>query len=202
MKSKLQKELRGNAIKSVARAAAMFLAVGIAVTPSVFAKPKVKKAVSSNLGVIAHVQLDGGAATRMLLVQKNEREYLYVGFGSTSGFCIFDVTTPTAPRKLGRFSEVSGAQAAEFQQLGDALAVMSPSGADATNSSDVTPRSVTILNTTDPANPRQIQTFSGVTSVVGDDARGQIYLSNSEGLWVVQTKLPPPPAPVEYPYGD
>jgi hypothetical protein len=39
-------------------------------------------------------------------------------------------------------------------------------------------------------NPQQIQTFSGVTSVVGDDARGQIYLSNGEGLWVVQARQP------------
>jgi hypothetical protein len=42
----------------------------------------------------------------------------------------------------------------------------------------------------DPANPQQIQTFADVTSVVADDARGLIYLSNGEGLWVVQAKQP------------
>jgi hypothetical protein len=42
----------------------------------------------------------------------------------------------------------------------------------------------------DPANPQSIQTFADVTSVVADDARGLIYLSNGEGLWVVQAKRP------------
>jgi hypothetical protein len=41
---------------------------------------------------------------------------------------------------------------------------------------------------TDPTNPQPIQTFSNVTSVVTDNARGVIYLSNGEGLWVVQAK--------------
>ena len=47
---------------------------------------------------------------------------------------------------------------------------------------------MTILNMTDPANPQQIQTFADVTSIVADNARGLIYLSNGEGLWVVQAK--------------
>ena len=38
------------------------------------------------------------------------------------------------------------------------------------------------------ANSKPKKTFSGVTSVVADDARGLIYLSNDEGLWVVQAK--------------
>jgi hypothetical protein len=184
MKNELQVKMYGKGIKSVARAAVVFLAIGISAAPSMFAAPKPKKAVNSNVGVIAHVELDGGSATRMMLVQRNGREFLYVGFGSSAGFCIFDVTKPDAPRKLERFAGAGEGQTAEFQQVGDTLAVTSHAGSDAA------PRSVTILNTADPANPKQIQTFSGVTSVVGDDARGQIYLSNDEGLWVVQARPP------------
>jgi hypothetical protein len=43
---------------------------------------------------------------------------------------------------------------------------------------------------TDPTNPQPIQTFADVTSFVADNARGLIYLSNGEGLWVVQAKQP------------
>ena len=190
MNSKLQEKLRGNAIKSVARAAAMFLAVGIAVTPSVFAKPKTKKTVSSNLGVIAHLQLDGGTATRMLLVQKDGKQYLYVGLSSSSGVCIFDVTKPGDPRKIEKFAGAGGVQATDFQLVGDTMAVTSRTGEATAISSNAAPHSVTILNMTDPANPQQIQTFTDVTSIVADDARGLIYLSNSDGLWVVQAKQP------------
>lgn len=189
MKSELQGKMYGKGLKSVARAAVVFLAIGIAAAPSIFAKPKAKKAVVSNLGVIAHLQLDGGTATRMLLVQKDGKQYLYVGLSSSSGVCIFDVTKPADPRKVEKFAGAGGAQA-DFQLVGDTLAVTSRAGEAAAISSNVPPRSVTILNMSDPANPRQIQTFADVTSVVADDARGLIYLSNGEGLWVVQAKQP------------
>jgi hypothetical protein len=190
MKSESQGKMYGKGIKSVARAAVVFLAIGISAAPSMFAAPKPKKAVNPSVGVIAHVQLDGGSATRMVLVQKDGKEFLYVGFGSSAGFCIFDVTKPEAPRKLVRFAGTGEAQTADFQEVGDTLTVTSRSGEATTSASDAAPHSVTILNTTDPMNPQQIQTFSGVTSVVGDDARGQIYLSNGEGLWVVQARQP------------
>jgi hypothetical protein len=188
MKINLQDRMRDRAIKSVARAAVAFLALGIAAAPSMFAKPKEKKALASNLGVIAHVQLDGGAATHMVLMEKNGKEYLYLGLASSSGVCIFDVTTPAAPRKLERFAEAGGAQATDFQLVGDTLAVSSRSGEALSGSPDSASRSVTILNMTNPTDPQSIQTFAGVTSVVADNARGLIYLSNDEGLWIVQAK--------------
>jgi hypothetical protein len=189
MKGNLQDKIHGGVIKSVSRAAVVFLAIGISAAPSILAAPKAKKAVVSNLGVIAHLQLDGGTATRMLLVQKDGKQYLYVGLSSSSGVCIFDVTKPADPRKVEKFAGAGGAQA-DFQLVGDTLAVTSRAGEAAASSSNVPPRSVTILNMSDPANPRQIQTFADVTSVVADDARGLIYLSNGEGLWVVQAKQP------------
>ncbi len=188
MKINLQDKMRGRAIKSVSRAVVAFLAIGIAAAPSISAKPKERKSAVSNLGVIAHVQLDGGSATHMVLMEKNGKEYLYLGLASSSGVCVFDVTTPAAPRKLERFAEGGRAQAADFQLIGDTLAVSSRSGETTISSPDAAPRSVTILNMTDPTNPQPIQTFAGVTSVVADNARGLIYLSNDEGLWVVQAK--------------
>jgi hypothetical protein len=188
MKNYLQDEMKGRAFKSVARAAVMFLAIGIIAAPSLFAKPKEKKAAGSNLGIIAHVPLDGGAVTRMVLVHTDGKEYLYVGFGSSPGVCIFDVTKPATPRKIEKFAGASGERTADLQLVGDTLAVMTRTEDGQASSSDAAPRSVTIFKTTDPANPQPIQTFSGVTSVVGDSERGQIYLSNGEGLWIVQTK--------------
>jgi hypothetical protein len=190
MKGELQGKMYGKGIKSVARAAVVFLAIGISAAPSILAAPKPKKAANPNVGVIAHVQLDGGSATRMLLVQKDGKQYLYAGLSSSSGVCIFDVTKPEAPRKVEKFAGAGGAQAADFQLVGDTMAVTSRTGEATAVSSNAAPRSVTILNMTDPANPQQIQTFADVTSVVADDARGLIYLSNGDGLWVVQARQP------------
>jgi len=190
MKGSLQDKTHGRVIKSVSRAVVVFLAIGIAAAPSIFAKSKAKKDVVSNLGVIAHLQLDGGTATRMLLVQKDGKQYLYVGLSSSSGVCIFDVAKPADPRKVEKIAGAGGAQAADFQLVGDTLAVTSRIGEATASSSNARPRSVTILNMSDPANPQQMQTFADVTSVVADDARGLIYLSNGEGLWVMQAKQP------------
>ena len=188
MKNNLQDNtIKGKAIKSVTRAAMAFLAMGIVAAPSIFAKPKEKKTARPSLGVIAHIQLDGRAATRMVLVQKDGKEYLYAGFGSSSGVCIFDVMNPASPRKVERFAGASG-QTVDLQQVGDTMAVITRTGDGLGGSSDATPHSMTIFNTSNPANPQPIQTFSGVTSVVGDNERGQIYLSNSEGLWIVQVQ--------------
>jgi hypothetical protein len=190
MQINLREKRESRAIRSVSRAAAVLLVIGIFGAPSMFAKPKEKKTAVSHLSVIAHVQLDGGAATHMVLMKKNGKEYLYLGLASSSSVCVFDVTTPAAPHKLERFAGVAGAEAANFQLVGDTLAVSSPSGEATSGSPDAARRSVTILNLTDPTNPQSIQTFVGVTSVVGDDARGLIYLSNDEGLWIVQAKQP------------
>jgi hypothetical protein len=190
MKINLQDKISGRAIKSVSRATVAFLAFGIFAAPSMFAKPKEKKDAVSNLGVIAHVQLDGGSATHMVLMEKNGKEYLYLGLASSSGVCVFDVTTPAVPRKLERFAGAGGTQAVEFELVGDTLAVSSRSGEAPISSPDAAPRSVTILNMTNPTNPQSILTLAGVTSVAVDNARGLIYLSNGEGLWIVQAKQP------------
>jgi hypothetical protein len=190
MKNNLQdNNIKGKAIRSVTRAAVAFLAMGIVAAPSMFAKTKEKKTAGPSLGVIAHIQLDGRAATRMVLVQKDGNEYLYVGFGSSSGVCIFDVTSPASPRKVKKFAGVSG-ETVDLQQVGDTMAVITRTGDGLADSSDAAPHAVTIFNMSNPANPQPIQTFSGVTSVVGDNERGQIYLSNGEGLWIVQAKQP------------
>jgi|ERR1700722_1464308 len=184
-----EKRKESRAIKSVSCAGVVLLVIGIFAAPSMFAKAKEKKSAVSNLGVIAHVQLDGGSAMHMVLMKKNGKEYLYLPLTSSSGVCVFDVTTPAAPRKLERFAGVGGEQAADFQLVGDTLAVSSR-GREAISSLGAAPRSVTILNMTDPTNPQSIQTFAGVTSIVADNARGLIYLSNDEGLWIVQAKQP------------
>ncbi len=50
------------------------------------------------------------------------------------------------------------------------------------------PESIRVLDTSDPAHVRTVQTFSEVTSVVPDDARGLIYVANGDGIWILSHK--------------
>ena len=43
-----------------------------------------------------------------------------------------------------------------------------------------------LLDLSDPAHPKTLQTFKNVTGVIGDAGRGIIYLVNDEGLWVLK----------------
>ncbi len=47
-------------------------------------------------------------------------------------------------------------------------------------------RTVNVLDLSDPANPRAILSFSGVTSTLNDEAHNLVYITNSEGLWIVR----------------
>jgi hypothetical protein len=45
--------------------------------------------------------------------------------------------------------------------------------------------SVRVLDVSDPAHPRSVHNFDGVTSVLQDSARNLIYVANGDGVWIV-----------------
>jgi len=53
------------------------------------------------------------------------------------------------------------------------------------------------LDLSDSANPGALQSFMGVTSIVSDETRSVIYITNSDGLWVLRHKKKQTAAPKE-----
>ena len=45
--------------------------------------------------------------------------------------------------------------------------------------------SVRVLDVSDPAHPRTVQNFDGVTSILQDSARNLLYVANGDGVWIV-----------------
>lgn len=45
---------------------------------------------------------------------------------------------------------------------------------------------VRILDLSDPRNPKTLETFTKVTSLLPDGGHGLIYLTNNEGLWILR----------------
>jgi hypothetical protein len=43
-----------------------------------------------------------------------------------------------------------------------------------------------LVSFADPAHPKVVRQFSGVTCLLKDSARSLIYLTNGEGLWVLR----------------
>jgi hypothetical protein len=159
--------------KGLYRAAIAVAAIGIAAAAaSVQAKPNPNKGDDKPANIVAHVQLPGGPVTRMLLVKKEGKEYLLVGLNSTASVAVFDVSNPDRPRAIDTNSSASGAPSAEVKVVADTLTLFGSSDA----------------GTSSAANSKDMRSFSGVTASMKDKARGLIYVTNGDGLWIVKTK--------------
>lgn len=154
------------------RAAIAMVAIGIAAAPALHAKPNSKNTSGNLANVVAHVELPGGPATRMLLVKKNGKEYLVLGLDSSARVAILDVSEPGQPRTIDVASGAVGVPSAEMKIVADTLTLFGTSDAEAASSS----------------NPKEIRSLSGVTAFMKDKARGLIYVTNGDGLWIVKTK--------------
>ena len=157
--------------KGLRRATLAIVAIGIAAAPALHAKSNSNNMANKPENVAAHVELSGGPVTRMLLVKKNQTEYLVLGFGSSATVALFDVTKPDQPRAIDASAGVAGAPATELKVVADTLALFGAPDAQSAASSG----------------PREIRSLSGVTAFVKDKTHGLIYATNADGLWIVKT---------------
>ena len=145
----------------------------------------------TNVKVIAHFALSGASPQQMFLQQDDRKQHLYLQ-PSGQGFTVVDVTKPTKPKMVSHVPQEkltmlsSGLAIAEKSDNPAAAGASRATGStEGTRGGGSVSQSVRVLDVSDPAHPRTIQTFSGVTSVLADDARGLIYVANGEGIWIL-----------------
>jgi hypothetical protein len=168
----MRKNVTGRCPEALRCAAIGIVATGLAATPSVHAKPHPYTTAGNPANVVAHVDLSGGPATRMLLVKKNGKEYLLLGLDSSSHVAILDVSEPGQPRTVDTVAGATGAPATELKVVAETLRLFATSEAESAAS----------------AGPKEIRSLSGVTAYVKDKAHGLIYVTNGDGLWILKTK--------------
>jgi hypothetical protein len=162
-----------------------------------------KDAPAQSATVIAHLPLSGPAVNQMFLQQEGSKQYLYIQQAAKPAYTVIDVTKPDHPNVTNRMVLPNKAPGARLQMVGGGIALAEapensgtagsrhelvparPQGAgDAARPTE----SLRVLDLSDPKNPRTLQTFEGVTSVLADDARKLIYITNSDGLWILKHK--------------
>jgi hypothetical protein len=142
-------------------------------------RPKVKETAPKDaIDVTSHVAISGGPVTRLLTTQHYSRTYLYAEHASTHTITVIDVTDRANPTVI---SNVAGTGSL-LTATGDAAIVSSDAPASAPAPST---RTISILDFTDKANPKVARQFNGVTTVGTDDARGLVFLADSDGIWVL-----------------
>jgi hypothetical protein len=143
--------------------------------------------------VIAHLPLPQATGSEMLLQKQDSRQYLYVQQASKQGFMIVDVSKPDRPSLLKRTAEQNQATAGNLQIITPDVAIAEApekTPGTLTNTTHAT-ETVRLLDMTDPRNPKTLETFNKVTSLLPDGHHGLIFLANNEGLWVLRYNRPP-----------
>jgi hypothetical protein len=142
--------------------------------------------------VIAHLPLPQATGNQMLLQKENGKEYLYVQQAAKQGFMIVDVSKPEKPNLLKRSAQSDQATSGSLDIVSPDVAIaQAPEKTSGTLTSSNHPtETVRVLDLSDPRNPKTLETFTKVTSVLPDGAHGLLYIANSDGLWVLRYNRP------------
>lgn len=143
--------------------------------------------------VIAHLSLKDAPGSEMLLQNKGDKQYLYVQKASKQGFTVIDVTKPVLPTLVNHGAQSSDATAGKLEIVGPDVGlaeVPDKNSKGVIRNSDSPTETVKILDLSDPAHPKVLQTFTGVTAILQDPSRGLIYLTNNDGLWILNHSRP------------
>jgi hypothetical protein len=139
--------------------------------------------------IVGHVVLSGKPTRQMFLQQEGRRAYLYVRQASQQGYTVFDVTKPERPKLLNQVSQgnltILDSELATSETPDTASPSRSVGDAGRSQGGSRTPELVRMLDVSNPAQPRTVQTFEGVTSIVRDDVRRLIYVANGDGIWIL-----------------
>jgi hypothetical protein len=135
----------------------------------------------------------------MLLQRENAKQYLYVQQAGKQGFMIVDVTKPEKPSLLKRTAETNQSTAGNLQMVSPDVAIAeAPEKTSATLTSSNHPtETVRVLDLSDPRNPKTLETFYKVSSLLPDGGHGLIYLTNNDGLWILRYNRTSPLEPAK-----
>jgi len=174
-----------------------FIFALIAVTAaSAVAKPRHAKAPEPLVAVVAHLTLQGPPATKLLVQERSNQQYLLIEQASKEGFTIVDVTKPSQAKivKLVAWPNQASYGKLQLIKAGLVLSATAETGKDSAAGNPPT-ESLTLFDLRDPANPQTIQGFSAVTAVLLDESRSLLYITNPEGLWILKYKQEEPSNP-------
>jgi hypothetical protein len=111
---------------------------------------------------------------------------------SQLGFTVVDVTKPSKPKTVSHVPQEnlitvgSGLAISGESQSAVTVGISPVAGSpEGTRGGGTVPETVRVLDVSDPAHPRTVQTFSGVTDILPDDARALIYVANGDGVWIL-----------------
>jgi len=178
-------------------AMAIFMSACLFAPPARAARQSGNPPPEEKAKVVGHLALPGIHVNQMFVQREDKKDYLYLHRPNKRAFAVVDVTKPGKPALLESATLQGPARervntSDTDPSLGIAVTPEGRAGADGTkNSTPAAPvvlptETVKILDLSDPAHPKVLTSFTGVTSMLPDDSRKLIYIVNNEGLWIVE----------------
>jgi hypothetical protein len=174
-------------VRNHAGAALVLLAFCAATAPGANAKHRAVKPSGQSATVVAHLALSGVPTSQMDLRENGGKQYLYIGANSNEGLTVVDITNPDQPTVIKRVAWPNEASTGRLQIVSGGLALAEGPESDSM-AADPSPstRTLKVLDLSDPANPRTVLSFSGVTSTLEDEPHNLVFITNGEGLWILR----------------
>lgn len=155
---------------------------------------------TESVKVVAHIELPGMHVNSMFVQQRDNKHYLYLHRPAKQSFAVVDVTKPERPAIVERATLPEPARGRMDVNAAEpllAIAVTPESngpakgaGPNAGETAQIAlpSETVSLVDLSNPKQPKTLKTFKGVTSYLPDDSRKLIYIVNPEGLWVIRHK--------------
>jgi hypothetical protein len=176
-----------NLVKVLRRCSVWAITVPLVIGTLVYGKDQ-QRPTEVPASVIAHLPLPQATGNQMFLQKEGGKEYLYVQQASKLGYMVVDVSKPEKPNLLKRAAQSNQATSGNVQMVSPdvAIAETPERKPNAISSSKHPTETVRVLDLSDPRNPKTLQEFDEVTSILPDGNHGLIYLTNNEGLWILR----------------
>ncbi len=152
-----------------------------AAMPSAWAREH--KPTAQAVQVVSKLPFQGKSAIDMVPHQIDGKSYLYVQLAGDDGVLVVDVTRANKPKIISSLKS-SGMVSASHLAIEKDVALVS-GGSQPAESASSDNDHLTVWDISKAGAPRVVQEFPGVRKVI-EDARGYIYILDSEALWVVR----------------
>jgi len=171
------------------------LAFSLLLLPAVLASASEQPALKPTdvpATVIAHLPLPQATGNQMLLQREEGKHYLYIQQAGKQGFMVVDVSRPEKPSLLKRTAQANQSTSGNLEMVTPDVAIAeAPEKTPTTLTSSNHPtETVRVLDLSDPHNPKTLETFNKVTSILPDGSHSLIFLTNNEGLWILRYTHP------------
>lgn len=132
------------------------------------------------IAIQSHIQLAGAPITGFVATQHYNRTYVYAERGAGNPVTLIDVTDTSHPTVVSEIPMTAGAGA--LLSVAGTAAITGQSSA----SKESTPQTVSIMDFSDPTQPKVTKTFAGITALEKISNGSVILIANKEGVWVLK----------------